>query len=55
MIERLFEALRAGDEESVTSTVKLEVPGADGVPEITPVEHARESPDGRDPLVTYQV
>jgi hypothetical protein len=55
LIEKPFEALSAGDEESVTVTVKLEVPSAVGVPEITPVEASRERPGGSDPLVTIQV
>jgi hypothetical protein len=47
VIERLAEALRAGDEESVTVTLKLVVPAVVGVPEITPPE-LRVSPAGSD-------
>jgi hypothetical protein len=53
VIERPFVALTAGDSESVTSTVKLVVPDAPGVPEITPLELSerpagREEPEARD-------
>jgi hypothetical protein len=44
----------AGEEESVTCTVKVEVPAVVGVPEITPAE-LRLSPAGRDPDVRDQV
>jgi hypothetical protein len=54
LIEKPFEALRAGDEESVTVTLKLVVPAVVGVPEITPPE-LRVSPAGSVPLLTYQV
>ena len=40
---------------SVTETVKLEVPEAVGVPEMTPVEGASVTPAGRLPAVTDQV
>ncbi len=36
--------------ESVRDTVKLNVPNAEGVPEITPVPAASESPPGNAPL-----
>ena len=42
------------DKESVTSTVKAEVPGDVGLPEITPVVGARLRFDGNDPEVTLQ-
>ncbi len=38
----------------VEVTVKVKMPGAVGVPAITPVEDARESPAGRLPLETLQ-
>lgn len=37
--------------ESVTFAVKLEVPDAFGVPEMTPDEAFNERPDGSDPLL----
>jgi hypothetical protein len=40
------------DCESVTFTVKLEVPAAVGVPEITPVAELRVRPPGKLPDVT---
>jgi hypothetical protein len=40
---------------SVTCTVKLVVPVAVGVPEMTPVLGARESPAGREPTEIAQV
>ena len=39
---------------SVTSAVKLALPAAVGVPEMTPVEAARPSPAGRVPVVIDQ-
>ena len=44
----------AGEEESVTCTVNVEVPAVVGVPEITPDE-LRLSPAGRDPDVRDHV
>jgi hypothetical protein len=41
--------------ESVTVTVKLEVPAVVGVPEMTPVAGAKVRPVGRVPTVTDQV
>jgi hypothetical protein len=41
--------------ESVTVTVKLEVPVAVGVPVIAPLEALRLSPAGSEPLVSAQV
>jgi hypothetical protein len=55
MIERLAEAVLGGLFESVTVTVKLEVPVAVGVPVIAPLEALRLSPAGSEPLVSAQV
>jgi hypothetical protein len=41
--------------ESVTLTVKLDVPVAEGVPEIVPVELPRDNPAGSEPLITDQL
>ncbi len=43
------------DFASVTATVKLEVPGEVGVPEITPVVDAKAKPLGSDPEAMDQV
>jgi hypothetical protein len=40
---------------SVTATMKVNVPGVVGVPEITPEVGLRFSPGGGEPLVTAQV
>ena len=48
-MDRAFVAVSAGVWESVTRTVKFEVPAVVGVPEITPPE-LKESPAGRLPL-----
>jgi hypothetical protein len=48
-------AVLAGLLESVTFTVKLEVPDALGVPVIAPLEVLRLSPAGSEPLVSDQV
>lgn len=40
---------------SVTATMKVNVPGVVGVPEITPEAGLRFSPGGGEPLVTAQV
>ena len=40
------------DSESVTFTVNVKVPGAVGVPEITPVAEVRVKPAGKLPDVT---
>jgi hypothetical protein len=45
----------AGLLESVTVTVKLEVPELVGVPVIAPLEALRLNPAGREPLVSAQV
>ena len=55
VIDKLAEAVLAGLLESVTVTVKLEVPEAVGVPVIAPLEALRLSPAGSEPLVTFQV
>jgi hypothetical protein len=53
--ETEVDAVCAGLEESVMVAVKLKVPFAVGVPEITPVLAARLSPAGRLPEVIDQV
>ena len=55
MIDRLAEAVLAGLLESVTVTVKLEVPEAVGLPVMAPVAALRLSPAGSEPEVTFQV
>ena len=45
---------RGGLSESVTCAVKLEVPVAVGMPEMTPVPTPRPSPVGREPAVINQ-
>jgi hypothetical protein len=55
MIARLFVAVCAGEDESVTVTVKVELPAVVGVPVMAPVEAARLSPAGSDPVVTAQL
>jgi len=47
-------ALSAGVEESVTWTVKREVPAAVGIPEIVPDDDS-DNPAGRVPEVSAQV
>ena len=54
VIDRLAEAVLAGLLESVTVTVKLEVPEAVGVPVMAPVV-LRLSPAGSEPDVSDQV
>jgi hypothetical protein len=54
-IERLTDLVCAGFPASVTVAVKLEVPLAVGVPEISPEDEARLSPAGRLPDVIDQV
>jgi len=41
--------------ESVTCTVKFELPVALGVPEMAPVDAAKVNPAGNDPELTLQV
>ena len=55
VIDRLAEAALAGMLESVTVTVKLEVPEVLGLPVIAPLEAPRLSPAGSDPEVIAQV
>jgi len=43
------------DEESVACTVKPEVPGEVGVPEITPVAESRVKPGGKLPPIMAHV
>jgi hypothetical protein len=52
---RGFVAVSLGVEESVTLTVKLDVPVVVGVPEITPVLGVSLSPAGRVPTEIDQV
>src|SRR6202453_1953180 len=49
VIDNSCVAVIAGLPESVTCTVKAELPAAVGVPEITPVEAFSDSPAGSDP------
>jgi hypothetical protein len=55
VINRLAEAVFAGLLESVTVTVRPEMPEALGVPVIIPLEALRLSPAGSEPLVSDQV
>jgi hypothetical protein len=55
LIDRFAEAVLAGLLESVTVTVKLEVPVAVGVPVMAPLEALRLSPAGSEPEVIAQV
>lgn len=55
VIERAFVACCGGFSESVTFTVKWKVPEDVGVPEITPVEALRTSPNGREPALIDHV
>lgn len=53
VIDSNLNACCAGDEESVTSTVKLDTSdGPVGVPEISPVDVFSVSPEGSDPELT---
>jgi hypothetical protein len=54
-IESVIDLACTGLDESVTVKVRLEVPLAVGVPEMTPVAEARVSPAGRLPGGTDQV
>jgi len=54
VIDRLAVAVLAGLLESVTVTVKLEVPEVLGLPVIAPLEALRLSPAGSEPLVSAQ-
>jgi hypothetical protein len=55
VIDRIFDALRAGKEESETVTVKLVVPTALGVPEITPPELTERPAGSEEPEASAQV
>ena len=55
VINRVAVAVLAGLLESVTSTVKLEVPEALGVPVIAPPEGRRLSPAGSEPETSAHV
>ena len=55
VINRLAEAVSAGLLESVTSTVRPEMPEALGVPVIIPLEALRLSPAGSEPEMSAQV
>ena len=48
-------ALSAGVLESLAVTVKLEIPAAEGVPEMAPLEELRVKLAGNEPCVTLQV
>jgi len=50
-----FDAVCAGVVESVTFTVKLNVPEAVGVPEITPLVGMMLSPEGSEPALMLQL
>jgi hypothetical protein len=52
MLRLAVAVLAVGVSESVTVTVKLEVPAVVGVPDITPVEALRIRPAGKLPVVT---
>jgi hypothetical protein len=55
VMPRFFVAVCAvGVSESVTVTVKFDVPAVVGVPEIAPVELFKDSPAGKLPVVTDQ-
>jgi hypothetical protein len=54
VIDRLAVAVSAGLLESITSTVKPELPDALGVPVIPPDEVLRLSPAGSDPEISDQ-
>jgi hypothetical protein len=55
VIDNVAEAVLTGLLESVTVTVKFEVPEALGVPVIAPLEALRLSPVGSEPPVTFHV
>jgi hypothetical protein len=55
VIDVAIDCVCAGLPLSVTVAVKLDVPVAVGVPEITPVVAARVNPAGRAPEVMLQV
>lgn len=55
MIEAAVEIACAGFAESATAIVKLNVPLAVGVPDITPLDDAMERPPGSCPDMIAQV
>ena len=55
VIESALVCETVGDSESVTWTVKFDVPVAVGVPVMKPVEASSASPAGSDPTVIDQV
>ena len=55
MIEKALLLDLAGEDESFTWTVKLDVPSIVGVPEIAPVEAFNDKPEGKVPDRTDQV
>jgi hypothetical protein len=55
VIDRVAVAASLGLPESCTCTVKVEVPEAEGVPEIMPVLLLNESPAGRVPLLMVKL
>jgi hypothetical protein len=55
VIKRLAEAVLAGLLESVTSTVRPEIPELTGVPVIAPLEALRLRPAGSEPETIAQV
>jgi hypothetical protein len=55
MVRMKLEVVRVAVEESVTETVKVEVPTIEGVPEMTPVEELIVRPAGSVPLATAKV
>jgi hypothetical protein len=52
VIDRAGGVVSVSDKESVTCTVKLEVPADPGLPEITPVDGLRDRFDGNVPEIT---
>jgi hypothetical protein len=55
VIDTVVDSVWLGLSESATVAVKLNVPTAVGVPEINPVDAARERPAGNCPAVIDQV
>jgi hypothetical protein len=53
VIDRFADAVCDGGPALESCTLKLDEPGAVGVPEITPVEAFSESPAGRAPLIVH--
>ena len=55
MLKDLVAVCAVGVLESVTCTVKLNVPDVVGVPEMAPVEDVKLKPAGRDPELMLQL